>query len=258
MFLHTLKANTNGQRWVTKYIKSCFRTRFNLLKNIYKPVSCGRNVSGQITTRHRKTAENRRVFNFNSNSFFSNTCLVISFNHVYKNRIPVMELIDCFRNIYIYKLIAGITYGDRITMFPKILYWETSDYLGTRTILNRLVSGTVFCNIKSQSNPKSLATSAGTYCSIISNDLESNLVKILAPSGKIVVVNSNYLCTIGRVGYEKFKLTNLGKAGNSCKLGWRSTVRGVAMNPVDHPHGGRTKTNSPERSPWGWIAKHNK
>ena len=50
----------------------------------------------------------------------------------------------------------------------------------------------------------------------------------------------------------------IGKAGRNRWLGVRPTVRGVAMNPVDHPHGGNTKTNSPEVSPWGWVAKRNK
>jgi len=50
----------------------------------------------------------------------------------------------------------------------------------------------------------------------------------------------------------------IGKAGINMNRGYRPTVRGVAKNPVDHPHGGRTKTNSPERTPWGKTAKYNK
>jgi len=50
----------------------------------------------------------------------------------------------------------------------------------------------------------------------------------------------------------------LGKAGINFILGKKPKVRGVARNPVDHPHGGRTKTNQPEVSIWGWIAKKNK
>jgi large subunit ribosomal protein L2 len=50
----------------------------------------------------------------------------------------------------------------------------------------------------------------------------------------------------------------VGKAGRNINRGFKSSVRGVAMNPVDHPHGGRTKTNSPEKTPWGKIAKFKK
>lgn len=48
------------------------------------------------------------------------------------------------------------------------------------------------------------------------------------------------------------------KAQQTKFLGFKSTVRGVAQNAVDHPNGGRTKTNKPERSPWGWVAKKGK
>ena len=55
-----------------------------------------------------------------------------------------------------------------------------------------------------------------------------------------------------------FNNTNFGKAGNLKIVGRKPKVRGVAKNPVDSPHGGRTKTNKPEVSPWGWVAKHSK
>jgi len=51
------------------------------------------------------------------------------------------------------------------------------------------------------------------------------------------------------------KFSRSSKAGDSFLRGFKSKVRGVAMNPVDHPNGGRTKTNQPEKSVWGWIAK---
>ncbi len=63
------------------------------------------------------------------------------------------------------------------------------------------------------------------------------------------MVNLHTLCVVGRVGGEQFSLSVLGKAGSRIFRGTRPSVRGVAMNPVDHPHGGRTKTNSPELSP---------
>ena len=55
-----------------------------------------------------------------------------------------------------------------------------------------------------------------------------------------------------------FKFSYFGKAGVNILKGKKPKVRGVARNPVDHPHGGRTKTNQPEVSIWGWIAKRNK
>lgn len=57
-----------------------------------------------------------------------------------------------------------------------------------------------------------------------------------------------------QIFFQKFTVT--GKSGINRNLGKNVIVRGVAMNPVDHPHGGRTKTNKPEVSPWGWVTKH--
>lgn len=62
----------------------------------------------------------------------------------------------------------------------------------------------------------------------------------------------------GRNSKQDYKFNRLGKAGLNYLMGKKPNVRGVAKNPVDHPHGGRTKTNQPEVSPWGWVAKRNK
>jgi large subunit ribosomal protein L2 len=64
--------------------------------------------------------------------------------------------------------------------------------------------------------------------------------------------------TLGRSSNINHKKEFFTKAGFYRKKGYRPSVRGVAMNPVDHPHGGRTKTSSPEYTPWGKIAKFNK
>ena len=107
----------------------------------------------------------------------------------------------------------------------------------------------VCCDIFRSQRGRNLATSAGTYCSVLVSDYETSLVKLLLPSGDEYTLQGDYLCTVGRVAHEKNHSTVLGKAGASNLLGWRPSVRGVAMNPIDHPHGGRTKTNSPEKSP---------
>jgi len=66
------------------------------------------------------------------------------------------------------------------------------------------------------------------------------------------------MCTLGQVSNPKFRFFNFEKAGNLRNLGKRPTVRGVAMNPCDHPHGGGEGRKSPPaaaRSPWGWLTK---
>ena len=71
------------------------------------------------------------------------------------------------------------------------------------------------------------------------------------------MLNLNYMCraTIGEVGNSEYFLLNFGKAGSKRNLGIRPTVRGVAMNPIDHPHGGKTSGGRPSVTPWGKLTK---
>lgn len=75
------------------------------------------------------------------------------------------------------------------------------------------------------------------------------------PSGKRREVSEECKATVGSVGGEEHRIEVMGKAGRMRNKGWRPTVRGEAMNPIDHPHGGRTRGGRPERTPWGRRAK---
>lgn len=91
--------------------------------------------------------------------------------------------------------------------------------------------------------------SAGTYCTLLTNDFEKNISKIKLPSNKIILISIFSFVVLGRLSNIFKKKEVIGKAGRNYIRGNRPSVRGVAMNPVDHPHGGRTKTNSPELTP---------
>jgi large subunit ribosomal protein L2 len=91
--------------------------------------------------------------------------------------------------------------------------------------------------------------SAGTFCKIISMNFDKDLVKVQLPTGIIKIISMYCLVTLGRASNFYHKKEFFTKAGFYRNLGFRPSVRGVAMNPVDHPHGGRTKTNSPELTP---------
>ena len=99
---------------------------------------------------------------------------------------------------------------------------------------------------------------AGTYTRIFQTykDLDAATCKL--PSGLEIYIFLNTWVVLGRNSNIKHRREFLTKAGANVRLGFKSKVRGVAMNPVDHPHGGRTKTSSPEKSPWGWVTKKNK
>jgi large subunit ribosomal protein L2 len=92
------------------------------------------------------------------------------------------------------------------------------------------------------------AKSSGVYSVLIYNYKDFNITKIRLPSGKNIIISCFCFAVLGRNSNLKKKYKILGGAKQSYFLGKRPHVRGVAMNPVDHPHGGRTKSNSPEVS----------
>lgn len=100
-----------------------------------------------------------------------------------------------------------------------------------------------------------LARAAGTSAQIVAK--EGDYAQLKLTSGEIRLIHLDCMATLGRVGNTEHELVVFGKAGRKRHLGKRPTVRGVAMNPVDHPHGGgegkATKGNPHPVSPWGWI-----
>jgi large subunit ribosomal protein L2 len=117
-------------------------------------------------------------------------------------------------------------------------------------LLKYLNYNVIFFNLELQPNTGGkYARSAGTFCKLISINLEKNFAKVVLPTGKIKIISIYCLVSLGRASNIFYKNQFISKAGYNRNLGIRPSVRGVAMNPVDHPHGGRTKTNSPEVTP---------
>lgn len=124
--------------------------------------------------------------------------------------------------------------------------------IGSIIELRKLPRFSVISNVSLTNNNRSVyAKSAGTYCFIDEILRELGLYIIKLPSGIRKVVNEDSVVRVGRNSNISQKYSVIGKAGSSIKKGVKQTVRGVAMNPVDHPNGGRTKTNKPEKSLWG-------
>jgi len=98
-----------------------------------------------------------------------------------------------------------------------------------------------------------LARAAGTYAQIVGRDGDYTQIRLM--SGEIRKVHSRCMATIGAVSNPDNKNISLGKAGRSRWLGRRPVVRGEAMNPVDHPHGGRTRGGRHPVTPWGKPTK---
>jgi large subunit ribosomal protein L2 len=124
--------------------------------------------------------------------------------------------------------------------------------LGLRTRVMNIPLGSLVNNISCEGKIK-YAKSAGTFAELIKIDDKKASLKL--PSNKIVQVNKNAFATIGVVCNIQHNKTKLGKAGRKRHLRRRPIVRGIAMNPVDHPHGGRTNGGRPSVTPWGLPTK---
>jgi large subunit ribosomal protein L2 len=118
------------------------------------------------------------------------------------------------------------------------------------------VGTTVHCIEMMPGKGAQLARSAGTSAQLLAR--EGSYAQLRLRSGEIRQVHVDCRATIGEVGNEEHNLESIGKAGRKRWRGVRPTVRGVAMNPIDHPHGGgegRTSSGQPPVSPWGVQTK---
>ena len=143
----------------------------------------------------------------------------------------------------------GLAVGQMVESGP-----DADIKVGNALPLANIPAGTVVHNIELQPGKGGqLARSAGTSAQIMAKD--GNHVTLRLPSGEFRVVHQNCRATIGHVGNVEHENIVIGKAGISRYLGKRPHVRGVAMNPVDHPHGGgegRAPIGRPSPvTPWG-------
>ncbi|MEA1929817.1 MAG: 50S ribosomal protein L2 [Patescibacteria group bacterium] len=193
----------------------------------------GRNNAGRITTRHQGGGHKRR---YRQIDFLYNKTDVpakietIEYDPNRSGFIGIALYADGERRYVL--LPAGLKVGDKF-----IVSTEAELRPGNRLPLKKIPVGTFVYNIELQARGGSkLVRSAGTLAQVLSNDAGYTNIKL--PSTEVRKVNENAWATIGAVSNSEWKLTNLGKAGRSRWLGIRPTVRGSAMNPVDHRHGG--------------------
>jgi large subunit ribosomal protein L2 len=126
--------------------------------------------------------------------------------------------------------------------------------LGFRNSINNIPTGALISNITFKSKKTSiLVRSAGTFGQILQKDSLYSVIKL--PSGKTINVSAFESASIGRVSNILHNKRVVGKAGRNRNMGYRPSVRGIAMNPVDHPHGGRTNGGRPSVTPWGLPTK---
>lgn len=133
---------------------------------------------------------------------------------------------------------------------------EESQRRGSTKKLKEIEVGGRICNREMvEGRGAQVARAAGQSGRIRRKEREEGVVLVRLKGGKTVSVSTECTATYGIVSGEDNGITKRGKAGRRRNRGWRPKVRGEAMNPVDHPHGGRTRGGRPERTPWGRLAK---
>ena len=213
----------------------------------------GRNNKGRITSRRRGGGHKRsyRVIDFKRNKFnIDAKVATIEYDPNRTAFIALLHYVDGEKRYIIQP--DGLKVGDVVVSGEKV-----SLKIGNAMKLKNIPSGQFVHNIELiPGKGAQLARSAGSYVQIMANDEGFTTLKM--PSGEVRMVPEDCLATIGTVGNKHHELVQSGKAGRSRWLGKRPKVRGVAMNPVDHPMGGGEGKSSGGRhpsTPWGKPTK---
>jgi large subunit ribosomal protein L2 len=219
-----------------------------------KSRKAGRNNYGHITTRHQGGGHKRHY-------------RIVDFRRRDKDGVPAkVERLEYDPNRTAH--LALLCYADgerRYILAPKGVAAGAQLMSGpdapikagnSKALRNIPVGTTVHCVELQVGKGAQLVRSAGSSAQLLAR--EGNYAQVRLRSGEIRRVHVECRATIGEVGNEEHSLEHLGKAGRQRWRGVRPTVRGVAMNPVDHPHGGgegRTGTKRDPVSPWGTLTK---
>ncbi len=228
------KSTSPGRRHKTKVVCD-FLYKGKPLKSLIKGIkkTGGRNNYGRITVRHIGGGHKRRyrLIDFKRNKF--NILGTVNRIEYDPNRSSFIALIFYKDGDKRY-----ILYPKNLKIGDKIISGENVEIkVGNCMPLHKIPLGSLVHNIEIKiGKGGQLVRSAGSYAQLIVRDDKYTTLRL--KSGELRKIYSNCLATLGEVGNSEHMLKTLGKAGCSRWLGTRPTVRGTAMNPVDHPHGG--------------------
>lgn len=213
----------------------------------------GRNSAGRISVRHRGGGHKRRyrMIDFKRDKFgVPAKVAAIEYDPNRSARIALLHYADGEKRYIIAPM--DLEVGAMLNSGP-----DAEPSLGNALPLSKIPVGMAVHNIELVAGRGGqLIRSAGASAVLMSQAEEFANVKM--PSGEIRLIRTDCMATIGRVGNVEHSNIVMGKAGRKRWLGIRPTVRGVAMNPVDHPMGGgegRTSGGGHPKSPWGLLSK---
>lgn len=257
MALKKYKASTPSQRQLVNIDRSGL-WKGKSFKGLTLGISekSGHNNLGRITTWHKGGGHKRRyrIVDFKRNKY--DVAAVVERIEYDPNRSAFIALIKYEDGEYSYILAP-----QRLQVGDQVISSEKADIKpGNNMMLKNIPLGTIVHNVEIKINKGGqLARSAGSYMQIMGRDAGQIIVKMT--SGEVRLLKGECRATIGSVSNPDHQNRSYGKAGRMRWLGIRPTVRGVAMNPIDHPHGGGEGKTSGGRhpvTPWGLPTKGKK
>jgi len=254
MGIKTNKPTSPGRRFQTS---STFDeiTRTKPEKSLIRPLktSGGRNSLGRMTVRHRGGGHKRRYREIDFKRDKEGIPAKVASIEYDPNRSANIALLHYADGEKRYIIAPNkLQVGDRIIAGP-----DAEINIGNAIPLKNIPLGTNVHNVELHvGHGGQLARGAGSYARLMAKEGKYALLKL--PSGEVRMVLLGCKATIGQVGNLDYENISIGKAGRNRWLGKRPKVRGVAMNPVDHPHGGGEGKSSGGRhpvTPWGVPTK---
>lgn len=255
MGIKQYKPTTSGLRW-TALSDFSEITANKPEKALTAPIkkTGGRNSQGRITSRWRGGGHKRRyrVIDFKRDKFdMAAKIISIEYDPNRSSRIALVQYEDTERRYILWP--NGLKVGDVVISSKG----DIEVKLGNTMLLRSIPPGIPIHNLElSKGTGGKIVRSAGAYAQILAK--EGDYAHIKLPSGEVRLIHLDCLATIGQLGNIEHDTISIGKAGRSRWLGRMPRVRGVAMNPVDHPMGGGEGKSSGGRhpcSPQGMIAK---
>ncbi len=214
----------------------------------------GRNAQGKITVRHRGGGARRyiRLIDFKRDKFDIPAKVVsIEYDPNRGARIALLHYKDGEKRYIVLPL--GLEVGSEVISSKKLVEIKTGNVMP----IMHIPAGVPVHNIELEpGGGAKIARGAGNLVNVMG--VEGNYCQIKMPSGEIRMIKKECLCTVGQVSNPDRMHISIGKAGRKRHMGWKPTVRGTAMNPVDHPHGGGEGKQpiglKHPKTPWGKTA----
>lgn len=251
MSIKIYKPVTPGQRNKTGYnFEEITKSKPERSLVVIRKSRAGRNASGKITVRHRGGGHKRqiRLIDFKRNKLnIPARVSSIEYDPNRTARIALLTYVDGEKRYILAPL--GLNVGDIVVSGS-----DAEIRPGNNLPISRIPLGTTIHNVElKEGKGGQIVRSAGAGAQLLAKEGEYAQVRL--PSGEVRLVRQTCFATVGQVGNLDHKNIKLGKAGRKRHLGIRPGVRGTAMSPKDHPHGGgegRSSVGMPSpKTPWG-------